>query len=958
MRGFFLLFTIAFLMVQSSLAQNKETRYFKDAIIIKYKNDAGSQHKTAANHKAVTDFLSHYGTANIQPIWKDEYSHQLQKTLSKKNKTIPGSELTSNLTQIFQITFSEPVNPLIVAKKLASLPYVEYAEPRFIRKMFFTPNDSVQNDYYTYHHFTDAWNVSTGSADITIAVVDGGVNYKHEDLANKKWVNFDETPDNDLDDDGNGYIDDYYGWDFWQSGRLAGIVREDNDPIAEYTDHGSHVAGIIAAEANNGIGIAGTGYNSHYMAVKAGGIQDIPSTPDNESNYIGYGFDAIIYAVINGADIINCSWGGPDYSAYEQDVVDFAIQSGVVIAAAAGNDNSEERAYPASYNGVLSVGSIETNNTKAPYSNFGYSMDVMATGTQVYSVAGFDNNSYGTKSGTSMATPVVAGLAGMVKDIHRDWSPNRIMAQIRSSATPINFTTRKYGHGSVDAYSALTTSLPGLSISSYEITDEDGQSLELGENGILHVELINYGATTSDLIVDISAIQPDIQVKSTSKNIGGLSTDNSLSLQFEFELPENYDISHTPALVLTFQDQSSNYSDFRVVEYEDLYHSEMEANNISMSFGANGTIGFTDPGVSHGGIGFIPAGLENTLFEGGIIIMAGNDSSLANSVRNDEGFDRDFDPSTLFEVTAPGTVSDADGFGVFIPNSASDFSGINVSQHTFAFTDEDVSNVVYAQYQLANTSALDLTSVYFGIFADWDVDDYGNNSIAYDANNNFMYVFDATPSSEYPYIAIAALQSTSANLAINNAYDSTETHYKFNLYDGYSDEEKIYSLTAGNHSPSVSNTDVSAVVASGPYIIGKQTTVSLGFLFAYGNTLTELRSQITAAKAKDVFTVNTPGTYTGIEPDNIMPTVTALHQNYPNPFNPTTEISFSLARAGYTELTVFNILGQKVHTLVSKNLTAGNHAIRFDASSLPSGIYLVRLNTANKTQVVKMTLLK
>ena len=956
-----LVLTVLFFTPQHKL-QAQSTRFFSDAILIKYEDESTLQvihaKQGVSTKQKVDQILSQFDSHNIEPVWKDGYTNQLSRTIAVKSKTVTATDLTKDLKRIYRITFSETINPEMLARKLSSIPGVEYAEPHYIRRIHTVPNDDYINKYQTYHNFNDAWDISTGSTSVVIAIIDGGVNYHHEDLDGKNWVNSNEAPDNGIDDDGNGYVDDYYGWDFWQSGYTYAAIQQDNTPIAEYSYHGTHVAGIAAAETGNGLGISGTGYNTLYMPIKVGGVEDDPETDDDESDMIGFGYDGILYATAMGADVINCSFGGPDYSATEAYIVKFATDFGALVVASSGNSATDLPSYPAAYTGVLSVGSVETSDMLASYSNYGYSVDVLATGSSIYSAAGYTNDGYGASTGTSMSAPVVAGLAGLIKAEHADWSARRIGAQIRATSNRINTNSYLYGNGAIDAAAALTNSMPGVEISSYSISGVDGAPLKLGSEGSVSLTLKNYGLSTTNLIVSISSEQDDISISTGSvTNIGAFATNDSTTLSFDFTLPSTFNLNSTPVFILTFEDASLSYSDFGPIQVDALNYGVMEANSIRMSFSGDGTIGYSEPNEGAGGIGFLPGDFGNVLYEAGIILTA-NNSLVTSSVRNDNDFDRDFDALDIFGISSPGVVASQDGTGEFSSNTDSDLDNLDILLNTYAFDEDGIDKVVFSEYQISNNSTEDWTDFYFGVFADWDVNNYENNSVDYDASNNLLYVYDNTEGTNFPYMAIVPLQQTSANLAIDNAYEGTETSAKFNLYDGYTDQEKLNSMTAGNANTSVSNTDISEVVASGPYVLGKNNTISLGFLYAYGETLAELQNQVIAARAKSVFAVDEPGTYTANETESELPLVTNLHQNYPNPFNPTTELSFDLSEAGFAELTVYNINGQKIKTLISGALTAGAHSVYFDASTLASGVYLAVLKTPSTSKTIKLTLLK
>jgi subtilisin family serine protease len=281
----------------------------------------------------------------------------------------------------------------------------------------------------------NVWNLPIKKNPI-IAVIDTGVDYNHEDLATNIWNNSDEIPNNGIDDDGNGYIDDVRGYDFvdtdtyyWEHSYCVNLSEEDysnkdNNP-SDIHGHGTHCAGIIAATQQNGKGISGVCPGCKIMPVRAG--YSI-SLDDNLGKAGALDLDSIVqsiyYAANNGADVISMSFGGGE-SQSEKNALDYAYSQGVVLVAAAGNDNSYTMGYPAAYENVIAVAATDANDKKALFSNYGDWVDIAAPGKDILSLRAEGSDMYGTKgrivqdkyyvaSGTSMATPYVAGAVGLL----------------------------------------------------------------------------------------------------------------------------------------------------------------------------------------------------------------------------------------------------------------------------------------------------------------------------------------------------------------------------------------------------------------------------------------------------------------------------------------------------------------------------------------------------------------
>lgn len=295
-----------------------------------------------------------------------------------------------------------------------------------------------------------AWQYARGKKDVIIAIVDDAVKVSHADLNANIWTNEDEIPANGIDDDLNGFIDDVHGYD------LA-----DNDPNTNppanatkfHFSHGTHCAGIAGAVTDNGIGLASISFNCRIMPIKC--------TPDaSAQTLIEQSFEGVEYAIKNGADVISMSFGSYQFSDMFSSLMVAANSKGIVCVGGAGNDNNENKFYPSAYDFVVSVGATNAADNKADYSNYGNWIDVMAPGDLYSTVASGTADAYEFYSGTSMATPLVAGLCGLMRSYYPDKSADEILACLISSAKNINANVPselwgKLGGGRIDALGAL-----------------------------------------------------------------------------------------------------------------------------------------------------------------------------------------------------------------------------------------------------------------------------------------------------------------------------------------------------------------------------------------------------------------------------------------------------------------------------------------------------------------------
>ncbi|MCJ7641131.1 MAG: S8 family peptidase [Desulfobacterales bacterium] len=300
-------------------------------------------------------------------------------------------------------------------------PWIEYAEPDFVAHAFLEPNDPDFESQWgpIQIHAPEAWDITTASPEVRIAVCDTGIDQNHADLLGKIVANKNFTSSRS--------IDDKFG-------------------------HGTHVAGIAAAVSNNGRGVAGVGFRSSLMNVKVLG--------DDGSGYYSWVAKGIIWAADHGAKVINLSLGGPAGSGTLQNAVNYAWGKGCVIVAAAGNDGNGNPSYPAYYDNCIAVAATDPNDSKATFSNHGFWVDVAAPGVDIYSTLPNHKNqmgprNYGTLSGTSMAAPHVAGVAALVWATDFGTSNAAVRARIEDKADSIGSIGLNYDIDRLNAFRAV-----------------------------------------------------------------------------------------------------------------------------------------------------------------------------------------------------------------------------------------------------------------------------------------------------------------------------------------------------------------------------------------------------------------------------------------------------------------------------------------------------------------------
>ena len=423
---------------------------------------------------------------------------------------------------VFEFSSNFSIEKIIEKYKASNL--FEYVEPDYVASGSGVRHNSViltPNDTYFYNQWglknegnlsffsgavsgadinaTKAWDITTGSSQITVGVIDTGLKLDHPELAGRIWVNSGEIAGNGIDDDANGYIDDVNGWDY---------VNNDNNPTDDY-GHGTNVSSIICTNGNNNQGFAGVNWQCKVMAIKA-------LDNNNSGGYSGI-INAMYYAVNKGAKVINMSLGGSVYSNAMQDAANYAYEHDVLIVACMMNDNTGTLYYPAALNHVMAVGSIDPDNKRStPFfwsnssgSNYGNHISVCAPGNYIYGLDAFNNNNYSSYwGGTSQATAYVSGLATLIVGMKPARKPDEVKGIIeRTAVDQIGLPTEDmtgfdpyHGWGRIDALKALLENIKPV-ISASATTVYPGQTISLSASGCMGTLSWSTGQTTDTIYV-------------------------------------------------------------------------------------------------------------------------------------------------------------------------------------------------------------------------------------------------------------------------------------------------------------------------------------------------------------------------------------------------------------------------------------------------------------------------
>lgn len=432
MKAILLNFLAFMLLTVSGMAQTINPAYQDGKIWFKLK---GSYKFAAIPLESQSRELSFAALPFIEKM-ADSYQ------LTHLSRPFAAAKTSEALQRTYLLEFTDHANIGQILSDLRLSGAVEYAEMVPLDKHCLIPNDPSYSSQWglSMINAASAWSYFSSGSNISVAIVDDAVERTHPDLAANLWINTGDNTINGIDDDGNGYVDDINGYD------VGSNDNNPNPPSAAF-DHGTHVAGIAGARSNNSTGVASIGFSVKLMCVKS----------TTSSTSVTNGYDGVVYAAVNNARVINMSWGGSGSSITAQNVIDYAYSQGCVLIAAAGNDDVSTQFYPAAYTGVISVAATTSTDAKASFSNYGSWIDVSAPGNNIFSTT--VSSSYGNKSGTSMASPMVAGLAGLMLSLNPSLTQADIQNCLLSTADNINAMNPGYigqlGSGRIDANAAM-----------------------------------------------------------------------------------------------------------------------------------------------------------------------------------------------------------------------------------------------------------------------------------------------------------------------------------------------------------------------------------------------------------------------------------------------------------------------------------------------------------------------
>lgn len=843
-------------------------------IIIKLKQGSSELADWIGNDRKTTlsSLRTYTGDGELKPYLTASTLLAINKRYQELTAEITPVGLESNpvtsLRRIGIIRVSSAVDTRRLVRKLMDLPFVEYAEPMPKHTLLFTPNDSNfrSQSYVRRVRAHDAWDSVTTSETAIVAIIDTGLDFDHIDLQNNVFINNGETGNdtqgkdrrtNGIDDDNNGFADDWRGWDF--AGTDGSGTKPDNNP-SPGNPHGTHVAGIAGMQVNNLHGGVGICNKIRILPVKIGADATFSTSTTN-------GYEAIAYAASMKASVINCSWGASAYAQAEQEVITTAISLGSVVVAACGNNGNEQAFYPSAYKGVLSVAATSSVDQKATFSNYHTSVGISAPGDNIYS--SMPGSQYGFMNGTSMASPVVAGAVAMVRLKYPKLNPEEVRAMIMATADNIDTISGNYGRdwqyklgaGRVNVLRAVTSPNSYLAtVISYTTKDSDGDGYFDAGNTIELTPLIrNILSPLTNARVTFSLTEPSsyVRLSNTSITLGAmqslttLRTPSSLSLALSDDIPMDYMIS-IKVDVLNEDKVISTY--FISLPIRPTYRTFSD-NNITVTVNSSGNFGFNDFPDNSQGDGFTYKGSSNLLFESGVMIGWKKDGrrGLSNVTRGSTSSqDMSFRPVSPIATKASSLLSKTEAITVFEDNGDADQANVIVTQQFLQDNTPDNTDYVISTYTITNRNNKDIDSMYIALYSDWDIGASGKNNISkYDANRQFYYVY-RTNDTSLPYTGMKLLTNQQLNIFMMDNDGNTSENP--GVYDGYTNDEKWQTMTSGIGRQVSNATDVSSVIGAGPFKVKRGDSVKVAFSIFAGMNYNQISrtAEKSMERARDI----------------------------------------------------------------------------------------------------------
>ena len=849
---------------------------------------------------------------------------------------------------------------------------VEYVEPLYIRGPLYQPNDpgaspgAMPGQYYLKAiRAYEAWDLYKGDPSIVIGLTDGGARLTHEDLRNQVRRNLADPVDG-IDNDRDGYVDNYEGWDLADNDNDAGF-----NPAADrgFIIHGSQVAGVMSAETDNGRGIAGVGFRGTFLPLSI-----YPTTA--AGRFAGY--EAIVYAADHGCQVINLSWGGPGgYSRFEQDVISYAaLTRNVVLVAAAGNTHADLKFYPASYEHVVSVSAVDELD-ELRRTTYNRRVDLVAPGLRILTVEGRartdgrQDADYELIGGTSLAAPQVSAAAALVRGRFPQYTAAQVVAQLRQTADnvevlPANAPVRgRMGRGRLNIFRALSeTDRREARVVRSRLTPTRA-AYAPGEVLQLSASVVNLLARLEDVRVELSSLSPHLSVEQAQFAAGSLAPLDSAhprTAPVRVRVASRGIPLNTTATLRYHVTAANGYEsdDYLEVQLNPDYVT-LDAGDLALTLTSRGNLGYEDGSGLFGQGAAYKNGVP-LLSEGGLLLATGA-TRVSDGLR---GAPRGTTRQSFFSLSqarrllsgpvagpgAPGPGAGAsqearvlfqDSLPALNPTPGRSL-GVRVRLRGLSWAAAPRRDFVLLEYTLKNLSPDPLEPLLAGLFMDWDLPgDAGRNTAAWDAARQLGYCYDPGAPRQFAGVQLLRGGPPAAYAINNNAPAGAPVHFA----DGFSRAEKYLTLSSGTAAATTAGApvgaDVSQVVGANLGRVAAGDSVTVVFAVLAAGSLPELQAAADAARAAAAQLLPSRRAATNATGWRVFPNPTA------GPLRLLTPTDF-----GATELRVTDALGREVR----RQRLSGATAFELELGNLPAGAYTVRMLGAQSRTLSRLVLLR
>jgi len=889
---------LVFLSIVSCLSA--ETDYVQNELIVKLKANTSISEVSKSTQRSV-------GIIEITTIFQNMDPHGIRNTED------------IDITVFHSIFLSGEVSVPKAAGILFKTGLFEYVEPRYIGELAYTTNDPGLSTQYALQliQAQDAWDLNKGSSTVLIGVVDAGIDTSHVDLKGKYFENTSD-PINGVDDDNDGFIDNYWGWDFRS--------KTGNVQFTGGVDHGVQMSGVIAPNTDNGIGIAGVGFNCKMLGIKV-----------TNGSAVVYGYEGIKYAADKGCKVINCSWNIKAYSKFGEEMVDYATSKGALVVAATGNQGKADNNYPAQYKNVLAVTNTDLNDNRVSNSNIGYYADISAPGLNVVSTT--PTNGYKRNSGTSYSSALVSGAAALLASYAPSLSPQELKYRLKAGSESLHrngknsFYKNKLGVGRLNIYKAMAFTNAWLELDSISFTDIEGGAIEQSDTVKVSAWIANYLNNENGVRVTLRDLSNYATVLDSFWVIPVMAKDqkenNALKpfrIRLDSSIPQNEELEFEIEIISQNDTNTFGFSIPVNPTYRDI-----TVNKLHLTIGSRGTFGYYEYPEKKG-IGVTYNGGNQMLYEGGLIIGQGveGNSKVVDRIRGVRDVEQtDFrTTSGLQEITPP--TSDLGFYSQFDDQNSKSPINVTVDQSTRAWKKTSHDSYVIIDYVIKSKSNQKLENIYVGLFADWDLDDSEKNRANYDGQRYIAYTYSETAN-----ILVAGIQllsefddwrcySIDHIIGGEGGVDLTDN-------DVFSKEEKFKALSSfrENAGEVGEGADVLQLISTGPHTIEIGDSLKVSFAIHAADNLTQLLENADSAFYKE----------NGELPMSVVEFSNQEITLFPNPSSG--KVTFqSKGKIDANSIHIFNSIGDEV----SFNYSINETNVLIELKEPQTGFYFLKTN--------------